>query len=494
MSEKISNIAKNTSYFTFALILQKIISFSYFILIARALGPADLGKYYFAISFTTIFAIFIDFGLANVLTREVAKTKSMAQDLLNSVLAIKIPLTVLSLLSAIVLINLLGYSQIIKQLVYLSAICMILDSFTLTFFAVIRGFHNLLFESIASVIFQLIVLFLGLTILRLGLGLNWLMAALVTASVFNFFYSSTLIKRKWKLRLNWILFFQFIRKKADLALIKLIIKITIPFGLFAVFQKIYLYLDTVLLSILSEDKEVGLYQIAFKIIFALQFLPMAFMASLYPAFASYWTHNKKQLAVTFERAINYLIIISLPISVGIIVLADKIILIFKSDYTAAVLPLQIIMASLFFIFLNFPIGSLLNACEKQKINTINMAIVLTASVILNIILIPKLQTVGAAITVVITNGLMFVLGMRWIPSIIKYRPLKILSTFFKAAFAISIMATLILLLKPMLNVFVIIILAGFVYFIALFLLGGFKKEDVISIWKSLCGMRVTRNM
>ena len=50
MPEKITNIAKNTSYFTLALILQKVISFTYFILIARALGPEDLGKYYFAIS------------------------------------------------------------------------------------------------------------------------------------------------------------------------------------------------------------------------------------------------------------------------------------------------------------------------------------------------------------------------------------------------------------------------------------------------------------
>ena len=62
MSAKIANIAKNTSYFTVALIMQKVITFGYFILLARYLFPDSLGKYYLAISFTTIFAIFIDFG------------------------------------------------------------------------------------------------------------------------------------------------------------------------------------------------------------------------------------------------------------------------------------------------------------------------------------------------------------------------------------------------------------------------------------------------
>jgi len=475
MSEKINNIAKNTSYYTLALILQKIISFTYFTLIARALGPEDLGKYYFAISFTTIFAIFIDLGLANVLMREVAKTKDRAQNLLSSVLVIKIPLATLSLLAVVILINLMGYSELTKHLVYLSSICMILDSFTLTFFSTIRGFHNLLFESIAAVVFQLIVLTFGLTALHLGMGLRWLMGSLVAASSFNFLYSSILVWGKWKIK---------ILPRFDKAIIKLIIKIAIPFSLFAIFQKVYMYLDSVLLSILAGDKYVGLYQIAFKIIFALQFLPLAFVASLYPAFATYWVKNKQQLAITFERAINYLIIISLPIAVGIIVLADKIILIFKSGFNESILPLQIIMAALLFIFLNYPVGSLLNACDRQKINTTNMGIALVISITMNLLLIPRLQTVGASITVVISNLVMFILGMYWVPKITCYHFKTMAKTFLKSILAVIIMGLAAFYLKSFINVFIVIPLSGILYFVALFLFKGFKKEDVVSVWNS----------
>ncbi|MCK5358508.1 MAG: oligosaccharide flippase family protein, partial [Elusimicrobiales bacterium] len=101
MAQRINNIAKNTSYFTFALILQKVLSFTYFTILARNLVPEQLGKYYLAISFTTIFAIFIDLGMANVLTREIAKAKNMASAYLGAIIAIKLPLAIFSLIAAI---------------------------------------------------------------------------------------------------------------------------------------------------------------------------------------------------------------------------------------------------------------------------------------------------------------------------------------------------------------------------------------------------------
>lgn len=472
---KITNIAKNTSYFTFALILQKVLSFTYFTLIARALGPEDLGKYYFAISFATIFSIFIDLGLGNVLTREVAKYKESAQELLGSVLAIKIPLTVLTFVVLIAAINLLGYPELTKNLVYISALCVLLDSFSMTFFSTIRGFHNLFFESVSSVIFQFIVLIFGLTALYYNLDVLWLMAALLSASIFNFIYSFFLLRLKWRIKVAPIW---------NIEKIKLIFSFAIPFGLYAAFQKLFTYLDTIFLSIFSGDAHVGLYQVAFKIVFALQFLPLAFTASLYPAFSSYWKDNREQLVISFERAMNYLIIISLPISFGIIVLADKIILLFKEGYDGAILPLRLVMIGLIFIFINYPVGSLLNACDRQKTNTKNIAAALAVSVILNLILIPQFNSVGASITVIIANLFMFILGMNKISSIIAYRPKKILLPAMKSLLSVAFMAITAIYLKNILNIFIVVAISGMVYFIALFLLGGFKKEDVLSIWKS----------
>jgi len=480
---KIKSIAKNTSYLTFALIIQKTLTFAYFTILARELGPEQLGKYYFAISFTTMIAIVIDLGLANILTREVSRVwqkhkdyteekKQKIQKLLGNVVAIKLPLSFLALSLAIVIINLIQAEEITKQLVYISCLCMVLDSFTSTFFAATRGLYNLIFESMSAVIFPVSTLILGLIAIYNKLDLRFIMGALAIASIVNFSYSFLVLKFQWHLKV-WPNF----NKKG----INLILKLIAPFAFFGIFQRIYTYLDTVLLSTLASDFHAGLYQVAFKIVFALQFLPLAFIASLYPAMSSYWLNNKKQLAVSFERAMNYLIIISLPISIGIIFLADKIILIFKSGYSEAVLPMQIIIASLLFVFINYPIGSLLNACDKQKINTRNMIIVTIVSVILNLILIPHWQVVGASITVLVTNFLMFVLGIYWVPKIIDYSPWAIVKIFLKSFLAGLIMGGSVFFLKNQFNIFLVVMLGGIIYFISLFLVKGFTKDDIKSI-------------
>lgn len=471
-----SSIAKNTSYFTFALILQKVVSFSYFAILARNLDPEFLGAYYTAISLATIFSIFVDLGLTNVLTREIAKNQDEAGKYLGLVMAIKLPLALISTLILVFAVNFLGYSPLIKNLVYILVFTTVLDPFVSTFYAVSRGFHNLKYESIAVVIYQLIVLAIGLFSLKIGLPLEYLALALSSASFFNFIYSMFLIKYKLKIGIKPIY---------DYVLIKQILVISIPFAVFAVAQRLYVYLDTVFLSVLAGEKYVGFYQIAFKIVFALQFLPMAFVASLYPAFSTYWQKDRAQLNISFSRSINYLVIISLPISFGVIILADKIIAIFKPEYIDAVFSLQVIMFSLPFIFLNFPIGSLLNACDKQKANTRNMLIALTVSIIANIILIPKFNSLGASITVLFTNFIMFVLGVRDASKlVVDYKVGENVKVFLKSLISVAIMTAMVFHLKNSINIFANVFIAGIAYFFILYLFRGFKKEDIVSILSS----------
>ncbi|MFA7050037.1 MAG: flippase [Patescibacteria group bacterium] len=476
IDKKVKNIAKNTSYLTMALIIQKVISFLYFVILARNLDPSDLGKYYFAISFTTIFAIFIDLGLVNYLTRETAKDRKEAGGLLSNILGMKLVFGFFTVLAVFLFINILGdYDILSKQLVYISSICMVLDSFTLTFFGSARGFHNLKFESVSSVLFQLIVLFFGYLFIYLKMDLRIIMTSLVLASIFNFFYSYLILKYKIKLAVKISFDFKFIKK---------IILFSLPFALFGIFQRLYTYLDSVLLSFFSGDYSVGIYQVSFKIIFALQFLPMAFTASLYPAMSYYWKENREQLKITFRRSIDYLLLISVPISFGIFLLSDKIISIFKEGYLEANWPLKISIISLIFIFLNFPIGSLLNACDKQAKNTRNMLITLIFSVVLNIFLIPRFGVVGASVVVLLSNILMFVLGIIESKKIIVYKFKENFSIFLKILFSSFLMGIFIFILKDSLNIFLLCLLSAIIYFLLIFFLGGFKKDEIIYIINS----------
>lgn len=475
MTEKISSIARNTSYFTLALVLQKIISLAYFTMYARELGPNDLGQYYFAISVTSIFAIFIDFGLSNILTREIAKHPEKSSDLLGNILTVKLVLAAITFVFLILWTCFWGYGEITRDLIFISAIAMVLDNITSIFYAIARGFHNLKFESIASVIFQLIVLIISVIIINLDLDIRWLMFSLVSASLFNLVYSAIIVYKRFKLRVHFTW---------DRVLIRQILWLALPFALYGIFQRFYTFFDSILLFKFAGDRAVGLYQIPFKIIVAIQFLPMAFTASLYPAMSAYWQHNRQQLSITFERAITYSLILGLPIMIGTIALADQIVLLFKEGYGEAVLPLQISMIAVPFMFLSFPIGSLLNACDRQKRNTINIAIVAFTSALLNIILIPKFGVMGACITTVVTSALMIVLGLIVVPDIIVMRLHRLGFTFLKIIGSGILMGIVTYIIKAWVPPLVNIIFASIVYCLALYIFKGFTAEDVKSVWAS----------
>ncbi len=470
---KVANIAKNTSYLTLALIIQKFISFFYFILLARFLGLHALGQYYTAISFTTVFAILIDCGFNNVLIREVAKDQSKASDWLQSVLSIKLWLALGTFIFALIVAS-FAYDQTLFVLIIISACSMVLDAFTSTFFSVARGFHNLKYESIASVVFQLIVLIFGYLALLASWPLWLLLSALVAASLFNFTYSAFIIKRRFKLT---------IRPRWDAAKVKRIFLISWPFALYNALQRLFTYLDSLLLGFIAGYAQVGLYQIAFKLIFALQFLPMAFTASLYPAMSTYWQDNREQLRISFERAINYLIIISLPIIFGVFALADKIVPIFKAG-PEAIWPLRLSIVALFFIFLNFPVGSLLNACDRQRRNTANMAIATVISVAINLFLIPRWGALGASFTVLFSNALMLSLGAWSMRGLIVYRPRQNFKILWRSFLAAALMAVIIWQGKAYIHVFLAIAGGGVVYFLALMALGALKKADINSVINS----------
>ncbi len=475
-----ASVAQNTFYYTAALIAQKVLAFVYFSFIARMMGVEATGKYTFALSFTTLFAIFIDLGLAAVLTREVAKEPAQARRYLSNVLALKIPLAVLTYGFVVLMVNILGYPPITKHLVYLSGLVMFVDSFSLTLWAVMRGKQQLKYESLGIISLQIVTVSLGGLVMYFKLGLLWLVVALLAGSLVNLILATVTVWRK----LN----FSFI-PHYEPRVLKTLFQIGIPFALAGIFSRVYHSIDTVLLSVLAGDRAVGWYSIPIKITLALQFLPMAFMAALFPAMSKYFVEDKRRLANIFECAMYYLMFISVPMAAGIFVLAEPVIIqIYGIEYLNSILPLKILMVALFFLFINFPVGYLLNACNKQVTNTVNLGITVIVSVALNVILIPRYSYVGSAWALLISTVVYFVLGMFWVGKIINYNRRFLLTSLFKSLLAAWAMAAVIYYLMSVYYSWPwwVMIPAGAVVYAGVFwLVKGVRSDEIKALWQSI---------
>jgi len=470
-------IAKNTSYYTLATIFQKLAAFIYFAFIGRMIGPVNLGDYIYAISFTTIFAILIDIGLEKVLVRESAKDTKNSQTYFSHILGIKIPLLFLTFLAIFSITHLQNYTPLTKQLIYLSAIVMSLDSFTLTINCVFRGFQNLKYESIATILGQVVIVTIGVTGLLKGMSLHILIFALIAGSLCKFIYSLSILIKKYHIlpKISY-------EKKTSLTLLKA----TIPFALAGIFLRVYSYIDVVLLYNLTGQKEVGFYSVAYKATNAFQFIPLAFVAALFPALSFYYVSSKELLKKTFERALFYLIIVGIPISLGIISTAPEIITkFFGKTYIPSILPLQILMANLILLFLNFPAGTLLNACDREKTNTTILGITMLINIALNLLLIPVWGFIGASIAAVLSTLFLLALRMFYSYKIVKFDIQTMFNHLLKTSIAGTIMFLSVIYIKNYINFYATVLIGGLIYIISLYIAGGVGKKDVKMLYEAI---------
>jgi O-antigen/teichoic acid export membrane protein len=387
---------RNTAYLTLGSIFQKIVSFVYFSIVAKSLGPEDTGKYVFALTFTTVFSILTDIGLSPALNRDTARTPANAEKNLHATLLLKIISCTLGYALVVGAVHLLGYPPEVRMLIYVSGITMVFDSIHLSLYAVLRGNQLVGYEAFGMVGSQIITLLLGGIFLFLHLPLTLLMAAFTIPSFLNVCWSGTMVWRK----LHVHIFPRHIEKPRLIFMIKE----AWAFAFAGIFARIYSYADTLLLSKLATLHAVGIYSIPNKIAFAFQFIPLALTASIYPAMSKHFVENKEKVREIFDQSFVYLSIISFPIAAGLFLLAEPLVLLaYGPEYTASVAPLKILMISMLFAFLGFPVGSALNACNKQKTQTAIVGGTVVVNVLANSILIPRMGVSGAACAAVLGN-------------------------------------------------------------------------------------------
>lgn len=463
---------KNTFYLLIAYTYQKLIALFYFIFLARYLGVDDFGKYTFAISFVLLFSVLIDFGLFPVLTREIARDKKKTKVYFGNILTFNLLAGFFVFFLIYIVINILDYSSTTKALVYLSSLAIFLDSLALCVYQVFRGHINLKYESIGIIVHKTVMLIFGMFLIYLKAPVVLIALPLVIASFF--YIINAIIFLKTKLNLWPIPYF-------SKPVLKKLLVLAWPFFIAAVFSRIYATGDTILLSYLSGDKFVGWYMAAQKLV--LSFLVLvagSLSAALYPAFSYYFVRSKEYLDYLFHRGVFYLMLITIPLVFGLLSLSKNIILfIYGQDYISAASSLTFLTLAIPFIFLDYIISSFLNACDKQKLNTFIHGIGASIFIILNLILIPLFYHLGAAIAVLISFIILFIMEIYSINKILKINKDYLLKKTGIIFIASIIMGTVLIFIRDYIHVLLSVAIGIIVYIIISYIFGLIKKKDVL---------------
>jgi O-antigen/teichoic acid export membrane protein len=471
------SVTQNTSFLTIASVGQKAISFVYFTIIARLVGVENTGQYFFAIAFTTIFAVIADFGLSSVLTRETAREPDKTSEYFNTIFWSKILFGFVAYALVIITVNLLNYSELTKTLIYLSGITMFFDNLHACNYSIFRAKKNLIYESIGIVGSQMITLSVGTVALFAGLPLYWLILAYTIPSFLNFLYTTIFLKKVYIIRYAPVW-----SKK----IFKYFILMAAPFALAGLISRLHSYSDSMLMSKMLSPEELGWWSVPYKITFAFQFLPVALSASVYPVVSEIFIRDKGEVERLFYKSWHYLLLVSAPICLGILALAKPIIFrVYGPDYAPSVMVLRILIPSLIFTFLALLNGAFLNAINRQKIQTLVVGVALSVSVILNLILLPRVGIIGAAVSALISHFIFCWLGFYFIKKHIQVKILEVIKLFLKIMIPAGIMAGLVFYLSDKINFLLTIPLGAVIYIGLIFLSGGLDKAIILDTREKL---------
>jgi O-antigen/teichoic acid export membrane protein len=392
------NTSKNIFYNVLLAISQVLFPLITFPYLARTLGPEHIGIINFAESFAKYFTLLAALGIPIYGVREVAKYAQDKLFLSKTFLEIFLINVIGTFLLAFIFAGLIYFVPLLqaeKELFYWALGYFVLQVFQLEWF--FTGMNQFKFIAIRSFIIRFFFIAAVFILIRtkvdyvyyfiMQFGLTVFLAVLNGKKLFE------LLDFK-KIAFKSLEFKKHLKPMAILFL-----------TIFTI--SVYFSLDTILLGFLADNQSVGYYASALKLNRLFIAVLSAISVAMFPNLVSLYHQGFKATFIEKIEQSTYLAMsISIPLVLGIMLCAPEIIsLLLGIHFERAILPLQITAPLIFIISLSGIFGfQVLSAVGKDRSIFIAALIGMLLSIIAAILWVPAFKEIGAAYTILLTEG------------------------------------------------------------------------------------------
>ncbi|MBX6771941.1 MAG: flippase [Chloroflexi bacterium] len=380
----------------------KALSFIFSVVIVRHLGAAVYGQYAAVLAFGAVFVFLSDLGLSTYTVREVARLRgaddgaARIAELYGAVLRLRLPLAVLTAGLLIGTAWLTGRPPAMVGAIALGTIGLLMYSVQGTADAVLAGFERLDLSAGAKVLNQLVFVLAGAIALLAGLGYyglivaNLLGVALMTHVCWQATRSLGASPRYYLRGPIWSL-----------------LRASLPMGIIGFTLGLSYKFDSVLLDLFRGDAETGYYNAAYNLVFSAVVISNVLNTALYPSLTRQAAMESAVLPGIYQRMLRYLLMLSLPIAVGTCLLADQIVhFLFSSAYTPSIAVLRLIIWVTPLMFTSEFLGYIVIIHGNEDRAARAVMISTGANVLLNLLLIPRLGLLAAALMTLLTEAIL----------------------------------------------------------------------------------------
>ena len=454
---------RNSLFILGARSVSRVVSLVVVLVLANSLGEDGYGRYTTLIAFSALVSVVADLGFNPLYTREAARTPQELGRYLGTLIVLKV---ILAGAALCVLAVALYFGAGLGSLIVPGAALLVATAYANllrnTFYAVGRAE----FDAIAIICEIAIQGGLILYGARVHAPVSFFVWAYTGSFLFTTVYSLAVIQvfQLGRVRLGF-----------DVGLIKRWLPLALPFALSFFLTNLYFRADVPILQHFRSFAEVGWYQLAYKPFEALQFIPLAIQAVVYPLLGVYFVSDPSRLRLAYQRFFKVLILLGWPFTVGTFVLvhpiARRLSLFAQSEPSLRILAFAIV-----FLFANSAFYAMLNATNRQGFNAWATGLAAAINIALNLVFIPFYGYLAASAVTVVTEAALCTLGWWFVQ---RHRPdlrLPVLSLTWRVLLAGAIMGIALYLLAG-LPIYVSAPAGGVVYLLAIYLLRAVDPEE-----------------
>lgn len=362
--------------------------------IARYLGPEQFGLWNYTIAFCALFGAFATLGLDGIVVRELVKTPDRKNVLLGSAFALKfIGAAVVLILATLAISFIRDGEKLTLWLVGLSAIGFIFQSVNVVDFyfqAKVESKYTVYAANGAFVLMTLVKIVLLLISAPL-IAFAWAgLGEVILTSVFLLIaYQANSHKiREWRY---------------DRKVVGELLNDSWPLLLAGLAVTLYMKVDMVMLQQMAGDREVGIYAAATRLSEVWYFLPGIIVASVSPSIIKSRDVDKDLYISRLQRLYFIMAWLAIGISLPLSFLSGFIInLLYGPEFKEAAAVLAVHLWASAAVFLGVASSQYLLVEQLQRISFYRTLIGLICNIIINLILIPRMGALGAAIATVIS--------------------------------------------------------------------------------------------
>lgn len=450
----VKNYAYNLSYQLLVIILP-IITTPY---VTRVFSSDDLGTYGYFNSIVTYFILLATLGVANYGTKVISGHRKEIEKNFWGIYSLQLGATVLSLILYCLLCLSLPFMQ--NPVAYILGLALVSKGLDISWlFQGLEEFRKITVRNITVKLIGVISIFLFVK------SANDLCLYVFLLTIFELLGQLSM----------WLPAREFIgRPHFDVEYAKHHLKPVILLFLPQVAISLYVTLDRTMLGALASTKDVGIYDQALKLVNILLTLVTSLGSVMLPRVSSLLSEgNHKAVNKMHEMAFLIYNVVIFPIIAGMLIVNDDFVQFFLGqDFQDARYAIAIMIFRMFFIGWTNIMGiQILIPHNKNKEFMVSTTVPAILSVGLNLLFLPKLGYIGAAIVSVLTEALVW--GIQLFYTRIYLKEVTILKPMFKIAVASGLMYTILLYLKtslsfsPTLNVVVYAILGVIIYLVCI---------------------------